>query len=823
MIDLDFIKEVTSFVGKETKIIRKALILKPPTKKYILLPESVINIDDFEVVSILEMKNYPPYLSISKDEVYLFFNVNCDVGGDYLCRFGRTLKIEGWVNNHFIYCSNTDNQKYLCLINLNKGDNYFLLKIKKIEDTCSLLDFTFRIDYFNEFVKTSEYGLLDEYLKDNIINSINIMSLTSDKYYSFYIIPYDYVNINIDLEFFVEVKREFETIFTKSCRLFEKIKYKKELLANGLYTINVTYTLNDKLYTKSEIIDLKKNIPLILSKSENRLRRISLDINEYNLQLKGLIKFYRFNSQLCENSDYKAFILNQLNDLLYSSNIFFNSGYIQYIKDNGGYFPVSFNSRYDSMIYSYLIYVPTGYDETKKYSLVLAFPYFDDRPDLLFTMFNKYNKKKDKEDAIFVLIDPLGQTMGSYIGDVAINDCIEHIKKFFSVNIERIYGIGYSIGSYTLFSFAQNYPDLFSALYLCSGEYILDTIENLKNIPIVFISSLLDQNMVINKYKILINDNSYNKIKYFISDYDYHRSLSLYFCHISTDNLSLLLSKEKKYPYNMSFSTFRLFHNKAYGVEILEQDEYKNKSTVSYTAQNGIMKLNTENVKTMKLTVPLNLFHKILYLGESIMVEKDKVNSFIFQKNKGHIKITNVNENNNITVIDLKHINIGIFYVFMDNLKILYSEECDEILDLACKLQRPKLFMRNDESISVEFKKYNLKNLNLSDIKSNIIIIEREEKNPLIRNLNKYYDLDFDEEGFIFNGKQYLGNYSIMRLYTNPYYDRYKILVIYTNQSIEFKKNMFLRNFSIPSYTYGIHPLNKNNIICYNNRYFLSY
>ena len=72
--------------------------------------------------------------------------------------------------------------------------------------------------------------------------------------------------------------------------------------------------------------------------------------------------------------------------------------------------------------------LPDNYDSSHQYPLMVVFPYFDDRPDLLGTMFFKKYNDPMIEDFISVVVNPLGHTMGSYMGDTAVMDCINHVK-----------------------------------------------------------------------------------------------------------------------------------------------------------------------------------------------------------------------------------------------------------------------------------------------------------------------------------------------------------------------------------------------------------
>ena len=830
MIELGLIETATETIDKETIMIRKALVIEPANLHIEFVPSSAAPcLDDFNYISTVERKRYPAYISIESKEIYLFFNVKCLNGNSFILRFGRSLQISGWVNNNFIYCANTDNQKDIKLMQFNKGNNFFFLKLKCIDGLELPIDFTLRVDLCETLKQFSEWELFKDYFEDSVINKIVLMkNETPDGSVTrFCLVPLDYSDTMKNTNYDIEISNGNDILLNACVKIHETITYDhrdKQNNDNTFLQVNLKYTVGFTVYSLNDIIKIGDGFAKLIEHRNKWLKKICANEQEFDLQLAGYINHYKYIPELIDDMDYKKFLYNEMIESCHCSFSVENSGYIEWIKAKGGLYPISFYLKLDNSIYTYSILLPANYDDLHQYPLMIVFPYFDERPDLLATMFRKAYNDPMIEDFISILINPLGQTMGSYMGDTAIIDCIDHVKKNFSIDNNRTYGMGYSIGSYTTLIIAQNYPDLFAALFVCSGEYITETIENIRHIPMVYVSSDLDQNLAKQKYDELIKyDGFYNVISY-NTRHDYHRSLSLYFTHISKKTILFLLSQKRTQPNQLTLKTRRMKYNKAYGVEILKSENYKEPSSVSYEIIDKQFIIKTNNVSKFRLKISEELKNKISsinMLNDDVPYSEKENLDFVFEiDGSKNIKYRCYDPEKDNTLA-IQHINIGILYVYMDEMEIIYSQNENDIIALVRKFQNPVLFMQNDPRISVSYpERFTLTLRNTLNQKKNLVIIQYGDQAELMEELKSYFILDFDVRGCSFDGEYHEGEYSILKLYPHPFNAENRILLIYANKINQFKKNIYLRRVSIPSYTYGLHPLNEDSIICFNNKYY---
>lgn len=821
MIEQRLIEEVTEIFNEKTVVVSKVLLVEHNDSTTRLTPSNNWDIiKDLVPKSLIAQKKYPPYISINAKNAYVFFNIRCSKTGTYVVRFGRTLRITGWVNDNYVFCGNSDNQKDIKIMNLNQGDNFFFLELSCTAASEGLIDFTARIELYENLIEMSEWDLVEDYFENKVLKNITLYKCRVGENMNLSVIPIDYTQKISWIEIKFTTFNNEET--KKNVKLYEVFTINLNNFANDhdLIGVTVKYIINDDIYYYKDVIITNCNFNKMLTIKENWLKEICNDKKEFEEQRIGYKKIYAPQISLLEDRDYTDFLYREILESKILHTQVSASDYINAIKGIGGFYPVSFKSELDGSHYTYTIFLPDEYDDSLEYPLVVVFPYFDERNDLLSTMFHNIRKDKTIEKAIYIQVNTLGQTMGSYIGDRAVVDCITHVTKFFSVNKNRIYGLGYSLGSYSCFTIAQNYPDLFAALYVCSGEYIDEMMENIKHIHIVYVSSAFDQNFAQNKFDSLRHNESFQKVIYYYTQFDYHRTLSLYFTHISKKIFKELLSSTQEIPQEFSLKTQRIKYGKAFGVELLSPIDYKKTMSLFYRINGSKIEFTTENVRKFRFKIPQNLIaNTVLWCNKEMQILENK--DVVYEKNTSLVISRNYNDStDNINCV--LHHNLGMLYIFMQPMKIAYSENSDVVISLAKKFQSPTLFMQNEPQINVSYPICYSESLDaLLKENKNIVVIQCGEKAPLLEQMRQYFDIDFDQVGCRYKGSYLQGEYSIIRMFQHPCNDMYRILLVYTNNESQFKKNIYLRRVSIPSYIYGLHPQNSETIICFNNKYYL--
>jgi hypothetical protein len=143
-----------------------------------------------------------------------------------------------------------------------------------------------------------------------------------------------------------------------------------------------------------------------------------------------------------------------------------------------------FKSNIDGNLETITYILPNNYDKNKKYPLlIICSAYYHDIQSYKFLKLDDY---------IVADISGRGILTGSYQNEAQFIESMKQLLKFCSVDMSRIYLTGYSNGAYDVWSFAENYPNLFAGIYPVSGRPIKDAIFVLKDVRTLVISSNKD-------------------------------------------------------------------------------------------------------------------------------------------------------------------------------------------------------------------------------------------------------------------------------------------------------------------------------------------
>ncbi len=153
---------------------------------------------------------------------------------------------------------------------------------------------------------------------------------------------------------------------------------------------------------------------------------------------------------------------------------------------SGGGFPEglwrhAYTSALDSSLQPFTLYVPDGYDRTKRYSLIVA---------LHGASGNDYDYGKTiaaGAPSDFLIVSPYGRGDLSYTGagERDVLDVLDLVEANYSVDPDRIYISGSSMGGFGTWRLAQLYPWRFAAALPFAGWTSDELLENIKSIPIL--------------------------------------------------------------------------------------------------------------------------------------------------------------------------------------------------------------------------------------------------------------------------------------------------------------------------------------------------
>jgi len=242
---------------------------------------------------------------------------------------------------------------------------------------------------------------------------------------------------------------------------------------------------------KLEGILKAKNQDALLAVLPSALYRISL----FDLANKGEINFDRidFNGQLKEASA----MLNAL-----------DAGNDPFAKRRAD-FKKAYLSKVDNTLQPYRVYVPTTYDSSKSYPLVIALHGMGGDENSYFEAYNKGEFRVLAEDHGYIVACPKGRKPASmYIGDAErdVMDVIEEMKRAYRIDPDRIYLTGHSMGGFGTWSIAMNHPEVFAALApVAGGATNPANMSKIAHIPQIVIHGDKDPTVPIERSRVMVD------------------------------------------------------------------------------------------------------------------------------------------------------------------------------------------------------------------------------------------------------------------------------------------------------------------------------
>jgi predicted esterase len=343
-------------------------------------------------------------------------------------------------------------------------------------------------------VKLSQIFALDEKLEGKLAGSIALMKLTGDEQLK-ELKALEGIEPNI-------VARPFATeiVVPEVAPGNYRISMKLQATAGDPIVKNVTVHIERGLAeqtaaakeraSKLEAALKAKHQDALLAALPSALYRISL----FDLANAGEINFDRidFSGQLKEASS----ILNAL-----------DSGKDPFPSRHGD-FKMAYRSKVDNTLQPYRVYVPSTYNGSKEFPLVIALHGMGGDENSYFEAYNRGVFKTEAENYGYIVACPKGRKPASmYVGDAErdVMDVIEEMKRSFRIDPDRIYMTGHSMGGFGTWSIAMNHPDVFAALAPVAGGVTNPAaMSKIAHIPQIVIHGDKDPTVPVERSRIMV-------------------------------------------------------------------------------------------------------------------------------------------------------------------------------------------------------------------------------------------------------------------------------------------------------------------------------
>ena len=133
----------------------------------------------------------------------------------------------------------------------------------------------------------------------------------------------------------------------------------------------------------------------------------------------------------------------------------------------GGFIRMAYIDDIDNTPQFCRCYLPLDYDPSRKYPMVVFLHGMNDSNPEYYNWYwadKRHDAKTDRYGVIFIEPHGRGNTWYTGIGDREVVKCIEMAKQKFSVDNDRVYLIGESMGGFGTWNVGTRHPELFAAI-----------------------------------------------------------------------------------------------------------------------------------------------------------------------------------------------------------------------------------------------------------------------------------------------------------------------------------------------------------------------
>src|SRR5262249_48113092 len=151
-----------------------------------------------------------------------------------------------------------------------------------------------------------------------------------------------------------------------------------------------------------------------------------------------------------------------------------------------GDFRKAYRSKVDSTLQPYRIYVPTAYDGSRPYPLIIALHGMGGDENSIFDQYANGAFKAEAEKRGYIVACPKGREPASMYAGAAEQDVLDvmiEVEPAYKIDLDRIYMTGHSMGGFGTWSIAIDHPELFAAIAPISGGGDPKKMDRIARIP----------------------------------------------------------------------------------------------------------------------------------------------------------------------------------------------------------------------------------------------------------------------------------------------------------------------------------------------------
>ncbi|MGD1044570.1 MAG: hypothetical protein ABR936_04465 [Bacteroidota bacterium] len=669
-------------------------------KSGIVLSEKFINTlinSESPCIDINEIFGYAPDSSINGN-AYLACTIESNKDTSVRLDFSSDDGAKVWLNNQQLLRIEknralVDYENYL-LLKLKKGSNFLLTKVYN-----SMGDWKMYAKLENDSKESlNRYYTILKLLTNHNFFMQSILDTSSCLIFSDRLPKANYPLSIADRN----NKIAFQEIFNTN----EKSKIDCSALKEGEYyaSIIVNEDTYEQVIYKGDIIH---KIKKIISKIERYKTsdKVTSCLNANIFRFNHLLKPESRGRSLSENQYWQRKLISL--DMEFTS-ILYNLEHkkIEPLKGIPGTHLRTYVSEIDNKLQYYIAHIPKSYSDKSPSQLVVFLPtsvlnhqpYLESMRVANFKLIENLQEMSDKYNMIVLetFSREVGRPNFNSIEETDMFEALNSLKEDYRIDTSRIFLTSTCIGANKVLQVAERYPQMFTALGMVSPTFlssfstilwstqmeVLKYVNNIKNLPVVVVHSVLDAHSSIQNSENFINkarvegitDINYIRLPDVIDPFYWNQYADTIFTFFKNHNV-------RKNPLSVSFSTNQLKYNNAYWVKNIT---FNSMSIARVDAQvdtiNNTYSVTASNVIGYTLDLPsskitLHKPVKVIENGRIVFNEVPK-NNFITIKEVNKQSENNICKNSQIEG-PLTHIFIHKFMIVIgtkgsadENLKI---------------------------------------------------------------------------------------------------------------------------------------------------------
>lgn len=168
----------------------------------------------------------------------------------------------------------------------------------------------------------------------------------------------------------------------------------------------------------------------------------------------------------------------------------------------------AYNSKVDDTFQPYRIYVPTYYEGSKPFPLIVALHGMGGDENSYFDQYLQGAFKVEAEKRGYIVACPKGRQPASmYVGAAErdVMDVIEDVRRAYRIDADRIYLTGHSMGGYGTWSVAMNHPEIFAALAPVAGGGSPAGMSKIAHIPQIVVHGDNDKTVSVERSRVMVD------------------------------------------------------------------------------------------------------------------------------------------------------------------------------------------------------------------------------------------------------------------------------------------------------------------------------